>query len=109
MLKIFFITLFLAVGAFAQPNVQVLIDGHRYYCSQDPNGTDTEVCVKAAKKFTQQFNACIETNQEPGYCFQSSYGKVSTSDKQCAEVQDICNKSCKDANQNPGYCYQTCY
>lgn len=110
MLKVLLATVFLAQGVFAQ-QVEVRIDGERYYCSQDPNNIDDgdAACVKAARRFLQEFEACKGTTSNHSYCFDKSYGKVDSSVKKCGDVAAACNDACKGTTSNHSYCYDKCY
>lgn len=110
MIKLFIITLLFISYSYAQ-DVQVVIDGHRYYCSQDPNnsdGTSELSCIRAADRFAKDFNACKSAGSTASYCFSRARGKMSTAEKKCTEVKDACNAACKESS-NAQYCYSTCY
>ncbi len=101
--------MFLAQGVFAQQSVQVVIDGDRYYCSQDSSEGGSALCKQASSSFSQEFEACKSATNNPSYCFDKAYGKVSEKDKECPEVKVACNNTCKLATNNPSYCYDKCF
>ncbi len=109
MIKFLLATMLFASTAFAQPQVQVSIDGVQYYCSQDPNNSQVGACEQAAARFTKEYSVCKSVGYTSQSCFNSVNNKVHDSLKGCLEVAEVCNNTCKNAGFTSQSCYRTCY
>lgn len=91
-----------SVVAAPTDNIQVLINGRAYQCSE---GADTS-CKQVTDTAVAKYNACKNAGYASTSCFDGAFKNKYPS---CTLWSEACNSTCRNAGYASTSCYDICY